>query len=314
MKNVKIDTVLIFALLSPFIMTYRIGPGETPYWLFGLIFLGFFVYALTDLSIINLIEKTKIKIKYLLLFFLIAASIGSAFYSSIIVRRQSSPVYGVHDIIVQQESAIRFLLHGVNPYATTYFNTPLVEWGYSETEINPALYHFVMQPFYLIFAAPFYLMSAHVLFGFFDGRVPLIFLFFTLLFFAFKLVKDPGQKLLFVTLLAFNPATLGYLLEGRDDIFMYAFLFASFYFLSKGKNLLSGVLMAFAFATKQSVWPIFPFYFAYLYLRNKNLKKTLSDLIPFTVVFSVIVLPFFLWNPQAYLNSTIFYLSGNAQH
>ncbi len=310
----RLDSIILFPLVIFFIMNYRLSPGETPYWLFGLIFLGLFLYVLLDLSLFKILEKAKVRLKYFLLALLIIASIGSAFYASIIVRRQSSPVYGVHDIVVQQEGAIRFLLHGINPYATTYFNTPLEDWHYSDKETNPALYHFVMQPFYLLFAIPFYLVSAHVLFGFFDGRIPLLFLFFVLLFFAFKTVKDHKEKHLFIILLAFNPATLGYFLEGRDDIFMYAFAFAAFYFLTKGKSLISGVSMAFAFATKQSIWPIFPLYFAYLYFKNKNLKKTLVSLIPFTVTFLIIVLPFFVWDPKAYLESTIFYLSGNAQH
>lgn len=314
MKNIKLDSILIFALLTSFIMTYRISPGNTPYWLFGIIFAGLLSYILLDFPLVSLAEKIKNKLKYMVLWFLILASIGAGFYSSIVVRHQTSPIYGVHDIIIQQESAIRFLLHGVNPYETNYFNTPLKDWHYSDTEINPALYHFVMQPFYLIFAIPFYLISSHVLFGFFDGRIPLFFLFFTLLIFASKLVKEDEKKRLFIILLAFNPATLGYLLEGRDDIFMFAFLFASLYFLQIRKNFMSSVMMAFAFAIKQSVWPIFPFYFVYLYLKNKNLKKTILDLAPFTVVFLIITLPFFFWSPSAFLTSTIFYLSGNAEH
>jgi uncharacterized membrane protein len=312
--KIRLDTILLFALLIPFIMTYRIGPGETPYWLFGFIFLGLFTYTILDLSLINIKEKIVDRSKYVLLWALIVLSVGSGFYSSIMVRRQTSPVYGVHDIIIQQESAIRFLLHGQNPYSANYFETPLKDWGYSTTETNPALYHFVMQPIFLIFAIPFYLLSAHVLFGFFDARIPLFFLFFVLLFLASRVVNDPERKRTFMALLAFNPATLGYLLEGRDDIFMFAFAFSAFYFLTKGKNLIAGVLMALAFATKQSIWPIFPFYFAYLFFKNKDLKRTIIDLIPFAIVFSIIVLPFFLWDPQDFINSTILYLSGNAKN
>lgn len=313
-KNISLSSVLLFALLIPFIMTYRISPGLTPYWLFGLIFLGLLLYILLDFSIVKMVEGVGNKIKYFLLWFLILASIGGGLYSSIVVRHQTSPVYDVHDIIVQQESAIRFLLHGVNPYETDYFNTPLKDWNYSETDTNPALYHFVMQPFYLIFSIPFYLISSHILFGFFDGRITLFLLFFAILIFASKLIKEHEQKRLFMILLAFNPATLGYLLEGRADIFMFAFLFASLYFLQKEMNFVSSIMMALAFTVKQSVWPIFPFYFAYLYFKNRNLRKTLKNLIPFVITFLLIVLPFLLWNPNAFLTSTIFYLSGNAEH
>ena len=153
MKSIKLDTILLFALLVPFIMSHRISPGETPYWLFGLIFLGLLAYVSFDLFF-DLKLKLLNKLKMAVLWILIIVTIGSGIYSEVIVRHQSSPTYNVHDIILQQESAIRFLIHGTNPYSTTYFGTPLEKWHYSDTEVNPALFHFVMGPFYLIFAIP----------------------------------------------------------------------------------------------------------------------------------------------------------------
>lgn len=308
MKRISFDSILLFALVIPFIMTYRIGPEETPYWLFGLIFLGLISYI--SLDIFRLRENTIFKLKQIILWFLIFGVIGSAIFSAIAVRHKTHPVYMIHDIIIQQEAAIRFLLHGRNPYATTYFDTPLALWHYSERDVNPALYHFVMEPFYVLFAIPFYLVSNR-LFGFFDGRIALFFLFFTMLFLAGKLVKDKNKKLLFIILLAFNPAMLGYTLEGRSDIFMFSFLFLGFYFLYIKKYFLAGFPMALAFAVKQSAWPLLPFYFAFIYFKNKNIRKTLRDLFSFIVTLALIILPFFLWDPKAFLDSTLFYLSGN---
>lgn len=312
MKNIKLDTILLFALLIPFIMNYRISPDTTPYWLFGLIFFGLLNYISLDLFF-NIKDNLRNKLKMVVLCSLIIFSIGSGIFSEIIVRHQTAPIYGVHDIILQQESAIRLLIHGTNPYSATYFGTSLEQWHYSDTQINPALYHFVMQPLYLLFAIPFYFLSVHTI-GFFDGRIPLFFLFFSLLIMAWKLVKEEDKKREFITLLAFNPATLGYLMEGRDDIFMFAFLFLSLFFLHNYKNSWSGIFMGLAFAVKQSLWPIFPFYLGYLYFKNKNFKKTILELIPFTLTFIIIVLPFFFWNQKAFLDSTIFYLSGNVAH
>jgi uncharacterized membrane protein len=262
---------------------------------------------------LNLGQSTYDFLKKILLWSIVVIVIGSALFSAIVVRHQTSPTYNVHDIILQQEAAVKFLLHGKNPYAVTYFGTPMENWHYSDTEVNPALYHFVMQPFYLLFAVPFYLVMGHTV-GFFDARVPLAFLFLVLLFFASRLNIEEDKKRQFITLLAFNPATLGYFLEGRDDIFMFAFLLAAFHFLHNRKNVTSGIFMALAFVIKQSVWPIFPFYFAYIYFQNKNLKKTFVQLLPFAAVFLAIVSPFVLWNPKAFLDSTILYLSGNVAH
>lgn len=309
MRNLKLDSVLLFALVVPFIMTYRLSPGETPYWLFGIIFWGLLAYLVLDLTKIG--KKKHVLLKGTLLWFLIIGVIGSAYFSAIVVRHQTAPIYGVHDIILQLESTIQFFLSGQNPYAVTYFGTPLEGWHYSATEINPALYHFVMPPFYLLFSLPFYFVSL-TLFGFFDGRMPLVFLFFTLLIMAAKLVKNADNRRLFLILLAFNPATLGYFLEGRDDIFMFAFLFAGLVLLFRGRYGWAGIPLALAFATKQSAWPLFPFYAAFLYFQTKNIRKVIVNLLPFAVIFALVVGPFFLWDPRAFLESTVFYLSGNA--
>ncbi len=311
MKNISLNSIILFATVIYFTMTYRLGWGETPHWLFGIIFLGLLVNIILD--ILNISQKLYFRLKEILLWVMIIIVLGSAFVSAIIVRHQTSVIYNVHDIIIQQESAISFLLHGKNPYAASYFNTPLAAWHYSDTQTNPALYYFVMEPFYLIFAVPFYLLFGHTI-GFFDGRIPLVFLLFMTFIMAAKLVKDPSKKLLFITLLAFNPAMLGYTLEGRSDMFMFAFLFAGLYFLHKEKYSFSGILMALSFAVKQSVWPILPFYAAFLYFKTKDIKRSLIYIAPFFVTFLAITLPFFLWNPRAFMESTVGYLSGTNLH
>lgn len=311
MKTIKLDSALLFALAIPFIMTYRISPGDTPLWLFGSIFLGLLSYIVLDL--INISVKKYFNLKQIVLWFVIIATIGSAFASAIIVRHQTSPLYNIHDIVLQQEAAIRFFLDGKNPYSTPYFGTLLEEWNYSDKEVNPALFHFVMEPFYLLFSLPFYFFGNR-LFGFFDGRMPLLFLFLILLVFAAALVKDKTKRLLFLILLAFNPAMLGYTLEGRSDIFMFAFLFGGLYFLTSKRLSLGGLLMGLAFAVKQSVWPILPFYFAFVYFNSKNILNTLKNLLPFILVFSLILLPFVIWDFKAFIESTVFYLSGASQH
>lgn len=307
MRFISFESVLTVILIIPFIMNYRLSPGTTPYWLFTLIFAAMLIYILIDLLKIN--ERKLNLLKQILLWFLIFGVVGSAFFSVIIVRHQTAPVYGVHDIILQLESAIRFFLDGKNPYAVNYFNTPLEQWHYSDTEINPALYHFVMQPFYLLFSLPFYFFSISI-FGFFDGRMPLFALFVFLLIMASRLIKEPSKKLLFLSILAFNPAMLQYTMEGRSDIFMFSFLFLSFYLLYYKKYFWAGIPMALAFAVKQSVWPILPFYIAFLYFKTTNIKEAIKALVPFILVFVIIVLPFFLWDQKSFLNSTIFYLSG----
>ncbi|MBI2442994.1 MAG: DUF2029 domain-containing protein [Candidatus Levybacteria bacterium] len=311
MNKLSLDSVLLFALVIPFIMGYRIGPGETPFLLFGFIFLLLLGNVLLDLFY----ERNKIYalLKNTILWVTIFTVIGSSFVSAIIVRHQTAPVYMIHDIILQQEAAMRFLLDGKNPYQETYFGTPLQDWHYGDTEVNPALYHFVMEPFYLLFAIPFYLLS-NIFFGFFDARVPLLFLFFLLLVISWRVVDDQDKRRLFVILLAFHPSLLPYTLEGRSDIFMFTFLFAGWLFLLWKRNFLAGVSIGLAAAVKQSAWPFIPFYILYLFFRKKSLRNTAVALLPFVATFSLVTLPFLLWNPKAFLDSTVFYLSGNTEN
>ncbi len=311
MRKLGLDSILLFALVVPFIMGYRIGSGETPYLLFGGIFLLLLLYLSLDFLALRkaLYEKCKLFVLWLT----IVIVVGSAFVSTIIVRHQTAPVYMIHDIVLQQEAAIRFLLHGKNPYKETYFGTPLQDWHYDAKEVNPALYHFVMEPFYLLFALPFYFFST-IFFGFFDGRIPLLFLFFTLFLFASVLVKDSENKRLFLILLAFHPSLLPYTLEGRSDIFMFTFLFAGLLLLFCKRNGLAGIAIGLASAIKQSAWPLVPFYVAYLYFRSKSIKKTFVALLPFFLTLLITLAPFYLWDSKAFFESTIAYLSGNTDH
>lgn len=319
MKQLSLSSILLFPLVIFFVMQYRIGPGDTPYWLFGIIFGLLLSYLCIEL--LPMKEKAVNLWKNVLLWTTVIVVLGSAFSAAIIVRHQTSPIYNINDIIVQQEAAIRMFVHGKNPYSETYFNTPLAQWHYSDTEVNPALYHFVMEPFYFLFAIPFYFVSNHAI-GYFDGRIPLLFLFAVLLLIAFFVPKEQENKRLFVALLAFSPATLGYALEGRSDIYMFAFSILGFFLLSKKHFFWSGVLMGLAFMIKQSIWPFFPLYFAYLFFVAKKEKKTMKaaisetakNLSGFAVVVLGVMVPFYLWNPKAFLESTIYYLSGNDPH
>jgi len=309
--SIKLDTILAFVLIVSFILSHGIWPRVTPYWLFTLIFIALLFFVVLDIRKIP--KKIYEKSKNIILWGLILSIISGVFVSEIILRHESLPIFRIHDIVLQQEVAIRYLSIGKNPYAEDYFGTPLEEWNYSATEKNPALYHYVMQPFYTLFAMPFSFVSGR-LFGFFDGRIPLIFLFLATLIFAHLLIKDGEKRRSFLLLLAFNPAMLPYTIEGRSDFFMLGFLFPSLFFLFRQKLFISAVFMGLAFAVKQSVWPILPFYVAYLWFRKRNSKDFQRTLGIFIGTFAIIVLPFFLWNPKAFIDSTILYLSGNTEH
>lgn len=313
MKKLRfsLSSVILAALVIPIIMTYRISPGDTNFIQFGLIFLGIFSNFMLD--ILSISERRYTFLKYIIFWAVLSLAVGGAFASAIIVRHNVAPVFQIHDIILQLEAAVRFFIDGINPWAATYHNTLMAQWHYSDSATNPALYHFVMMPFYLIFSLPFSYLANNTI-GYFDGRIPLFILYLATLISAFIFIKNREQKLIFTSILALNPAMFSYTLEGRSDVFMYAFLLVGLMLLSKRKFAASGVLIALAFLVKQSVWPILPLYVAYVYFVTGKPLDTIKRVFPFFATFLVGVLPFFFWNPGAFLNSTVFYLSGNTEH
>src|SRR3989344_5729708 len=166
MNLISIGAVLLFALSIPVVMGYRILPIEgTPYWLVGILFV---------LLTVNILRPKLIKF---LLWPIIIIVLGATMMTAIVDRSKTAPVYGVHDIILQQEAAMRYLLEGKNPYKETDVGTAVEEFNYDEPgntgAVNPALYHFVMPPWYLLFPFALYFTSIP-LFGFFDGRMALL--------------------------------------------------------------------------------------------------------------------------------------------
>src|SRR5689334_2301059 len=105
-----INAGLLFALSVPVVMKYRILPIEgTPYWLFGLLFL-----LLIGNVLLCVYKKNSKNIQTIILWVVLAIVVGGTTFTAIVDRGKTAPVYGVHDIIVQQEAAMRFLLEGKN--------------------------------------------------------------------------------------------------------------------------------------------------------------------------------------------------------
>ena len=106
--SIRLDTVLAFVLLIPFILSHGIWPRATPYWLFTLIFIALLTLVFLDINKIS--NKIYEKSKNIILWSLILSIISGAFISEIILRHESLPIFRIHDIVLQQEVAIRYLL------------------------------------------------------------------------------------------------------------------------------------------------------------------------------------------------------------
>lgn len=301
-----LDSVLLFALAIPVVMQYRILPiPGTPYWLFGILF---------SLLVVNCFFSFNNSNRYKN-WFLVAVlmiTVGGATITAMVDRAKTAPVYGVHDIILQQEAAMRYLIVGKNPYQETYFGTPVEDFHYGELgrdAVNPALFHFVMPPWYLLFPFLFYYTSIPV-FGFFDGRMALLCTMVLLLITLWFWFKDKAIARLAIVLTALSPAVIGYFIEGRSDVFALSWLMVSILMLSRKKYVWSGVLLALALLSKQTTWFMVPFFAVYLWLQHPK-AGFWKTVVAAMVTGVIIVLPFLLWNVAAFIDSVILYLTGN---
>jgi len=316
MQTLALDALLAFVLAVPVVMKYRILPvAGTPYWLFALLFFILVANVLVSLYPGLFGKKLPVeKLKSVLLWSTLAIVVGGTSMTAIIDRSKTAPVYGVHDIILQQESALRYLLEGKNPYKETYFGTPLEEWHYDELgkpAVNPALYHFVMPPWYLLFSFLFYGISIPLL-GFFDGRMPLVFCLFGTLFIISRWFKERKIANITLLLVALSPAVIDYFIEGRSDIFALFWFVWALYLLEKKKFLLSAGIFALAVLSKQTIWFAAPFYGVYVWITGKKSTSTVfKSLLVVLAVVALIAGPFILWNARAFTDSVVFYLSGN---
>ena len=116
MINISLPSILLFALIIPPITRYTLWPGSDPQILYAVIFLGILVYLLLDFSLgkVKLTERVR-RLKLAVLLFLLVASLSSVMFTSIVTRHQRAPIFNVHDIILQVESATQYLIQGKNP-------------------------------------------------------------------------------------------------------------------------------------------------------------------------------------------------------
>lgn len=246
-------------------------------------------------------------------------------FSHIEKRIQGEQYAFVHDGIVQTEEAIKYLLAGKNFYRESYVDTPLMSWSdgivqeflSGEIFVNPALYHNIYLPFYILSAVPFYSIF-DLLFHWYDQRIILVLVLIMTLGFILKIGKLNERSLLVIILFLFNPPFIQFFIEGRNDIFIIFLIILTVYFLLKGKDRASSIPFALACVSKHSAWFLFPFYWLYLYYRNApseykiwdQIKKTVRLIYPFFLVITMVLLPFLVWDFSSFWEDIFLYPSG----
>jgi hypothetical protein len=223
---------------------------------------------------------------------------------------------GTHDIVLQLEAALRYVGSGKNPYKETYFGTPMESWHYSDDarDINPALYHFVMPPWYLEFSYPFYFVSMRTL-GYFDGRMPLLFSVTGICIILFFFIRNKILARISMILVVLAPLSTQYIIEGRSDMFVLFWLLLSLILLEKKKLFLSSVVFALAVLSKQTVWFMLPLFTFFLYIKSDyKIRPMVIYILSGGIIIGICTIPFLVWDYRAFFDSVVFYLSGNTVH
>jgi len=229
--------------------------------------------------------------------------------------RLKSPDYNimrVHDGIIQTEEAVKKLLAGKNPYSETYHDTVLAKWITPQFSESPALYHYVYFPFKILVELPFFLVIKNIL-GTFDGRIVLFFAQIGLLFLLPRLARREDSKLCLLALYFLNPMTAFSFVWGHDDLLMFFWLVLAVVLLLRRRTVWAGIPLALACGIKPQALFFVPFYFAYLCASDfswANIRKKIFAAWPFWLTLGLIFLPFIAWNPKAFYDSTVGYLSG----
>ncbi len=259
-------------------------------------------------------------IKFFLLVLAVSLFAVGFTLTEIILRHNTAPYRYVHDGLIQTEEATKFLLVGKNPYVEDYTQTPMKDWDFrvENLRLNPALYHNAYLPFLFLFTAPFYVIINAWL-GWFDGRIIFLPMFIGVLVILARWVSERGRKfalLLFVTL---NPFFVPYLTEGRNDVFVLFWIVLSVHLLRQHHEAWSLVALGLASASKLTAWFLIPFYALYLFQpradallswRRADAIRGLRRLLPLGATTALVILPFVVWQPAAFIESVWNYPNG----
>jgi hypothetical protein len=282
------------------------------------------VYVILDVLRDRFSDVKVQRAKMALVWLIVVSTVVAQSVLLILLRQATGPASYTHDGgVIQTEEALKYVLASKNPYVEDYVNTPMAEWG---LDYKTALYHYPYLPWTFLFSAPFYLVSQATL-GWYDQRFVYLLLFVITLLLAPRLAQKRADKLGLVMILGLNPIMGIDVIFGQNDSFVLFWIVLALWLLQSSKEkgedrkwgvVLSVISFGLACASKPTAWFLTPFYFLYL-LRGKDLSlgnlrwlaiPLLRKVVPFLVVFAVLVLPFAVWDWGALVDDVWGWSSG----
>ncbi len=239
------------------------------------------------------------------------------------LRHASQPWNDVHDTSINVEEATKFLLNGKDPYAQTYFKTPLAQFTWhSEPKygygLNPALWQTDIFPAQALLTVPF-MLAAQDTVGWFDERFIYLLAFALAVVLLIRLAPSPSQRLALVAGVALNPLWVPNFIWGENDILVLAELLVVLWCSTTNRWRAALLALALACATKQTVLIFVPLYLWWLALRLApswpRRRRALLRLLPWLVIpFALMVGPFAVWDWKAFYAGNFGYIAGTVPH
>lgn len=319
---VSLDTLLLMVLILPHLRYSDIVVALLVISVAVYLALDLFVPAtdLTDSASARTRAKLVFMARLLLVTLIICVTALGPLMANIALRLTAAPESDAYviaysktqDGVIQTEEAIKFLLGGKNPYIENYHNTLVARYIIPELSLNPAIYHYAYLPFTFLVSLPFYIGFMKIL-GWYDQRLVHAIAFMITLLMLPQLARSTEKKLSLLVTVGLTFLLVDSIAYGMNDILVLASLLVTTYLFQKGHHRASAIALGLACATKQMAWFFLPFYFLLQFNGSPSLREIGSIIrktYPFFLTFALLVLPFFLWDPAAFIDDTFSYLSG----
>jgi hypothetical protein len=233
--------------------------------------------------------------------------------ASLVLRETGKPYTYIHDGALMVEEAARKFLHGMNPYAADYLDTPMFYWPMIN---NPALYHLTYFPFMFLVTAPFVWLFDHL--GlFWDQRYLYLPAYIGTLMLVPLLVQGTARRLAMTAAVALNPQLFPFVVEGRNDFFVLLFLFAGLVLLIRERRMTASLAFAAAGAAKLHALLILPFVAVYLVATRRprgigDIVRAMLPTLPAGLVLAATLVPFLVNDFGAFYDDVVRYNAGGA--
>ena len=228
-------------------------------------------------------------------------------------RAQTAPSAFAQDSLLQIEAAARFVLAGKDPYVVDYLGTPLADWGLSESglQTHSPLYHLVYTPLAFLLAVPGEAII-RPLTGWYDHRVMVLVCYLVNLVIIRRLAASPTAMRALVVVVGLNPLLLTSYTYGNVDALVFTGWLLTYMCAIQRRWTLAFLTLGLTIATKQISAVAVP-YLALHWLSVERLhtpRQVLGPIVSFVVPLVLIIGPFFLWDPHAFIEDTVFFVVG----